>query len=138
MKPAKPPSAKEESASHRAQTCPVACVVAFFSVVETFFAGGDVERSPISSTRALRSDRHCAVSEAASVENACVYVADVIKWLAVTREGSIDVFRALRSGLTAAGVNGGVRVSRDSLVTFCFSAADEAVSKGRGLWVVED
>ena len=56
----------------------------------------------------------------------------------MTREGSIDVFRALRSGLTAAGVNGGVRVSRDSRVTFCFSAADEAVSSGRGLWVAED
>ena len=107
-------------------------------MVETFFAGEDVERSPISSIRALRSDKHCAVSDAASVENACVNVAGVVRWLAVTRGGSIDVFRALRSGLTAAGVNGGVRVSNDSRVTFCFSAADEAVSKGRGLWVVED
>lgn len=56
----------------------------------------------------------------------------VIRWLAVTRDGRIDVFNALRRGVTAVGVNGDVSVRRERRVTFCFSAAEEALWSGSG------
>jgi hypothetical protein len=44
----------------------------------------------------------------------------------------MDVFSAESRCVTADGVNGGVSVRRERRVTFCFSAAVEAVRRGSG------
>lgn len=84
----------------------------------------------------MRSERHCFVKDAASTENAPVKASDVVQWVAVTSDGSIDVFSTLRSGAIADGEKGGVIVRRDKRVTLCLSEVAEALRSGRGLCAV--
>jgi hypothetical protein len=67
MKPGRPAVAKEVRASQQAQIWPVDWVIVFFSVGD-----GDAVAELIRERRAERSERHCFVREAASVEKDCV------------------------------------------------------------------
>ena len=125
--------------SQLSQTRPVATVTTSFSGFESsssFFWPSLVDLSNFSATLFTSPISEDSSFKAVFVRiwisawKAFVYSFGVTSKAPVTSDGSTDSFNAERTVQTAEGVNGGVIVRRESLVTCDFNALDEAVKSG--------